>query len=223
MTGWGCFGACAKGDNDGSSGLVLTPVDQPAPPAKSGPSASAVPAPATNGREDDYKPTSSTTEPKAPEASAGNTHQGSTNTDSFAKPAPSHSASADNDLAVASNSRSGQERDTAHEFGPDEEEDEDEARDVVAPNPGMKFTFTSNLVYFLEIVLPLCSSCCMHIGKTILHAGFGLPHSLKLLHGHTLSKQNITLTRPQDLVSDIKEMCFIGNGSFAAVFRGKSW
>lgn len=47
-------------------------------------------------------------------------------------------------------------------------------------------------------------------------------HSLKLLHSNTLNSHNIQLCRPQELVGDIKDMAFIGNGSFAAVFKG-SW
>lgn len=141
--GFGCFGACAKGDSGGSSNLVLTPVvDQPTAQPKSGATASvAQSSPPTNGREEAYKPTSSApstgTEAKAAEASGGNTHQGSTNTDSFVKPAASHSASAEND-AGASNSRSGQARVTGTDaYAADEDEDEDEARDVVPQNPGV--------------------------------------------------------------------------------------
>jgi hypothetical protein len=46
-------------------------------------------------------------------------------------------------------------------------------------------------------------------------------HSLKLLHDNTLSKQNIQLCRATELVSDFKDLSFIGNGSFAAVFKGE--
>jgi hypothetical protein len=46
-------------------------------------------------------------------------------------------------------------------------------------------------------------------------------HSLKLSHDNTLSNQNIQLCIATELVSDIKDMTFIGNGSFAAVFKGE--
>lgn len=46
-------------------------------------------------------------------------------------------------------------------------------------------------------------------------------HSLKLTSEHTLCQSNIQLCRPGELVGDIKDLAFIGNGSFAAVFKGK--
>ena len=45
-------------------------------------------------------------------------------------------------------------------------------------------------------------------------------HSLKLTSEQTLCQSNIQLCRPEDLVGDIKDLAFIGNGSFAAVFKG---
>ncbi|PNH12184.1 hypothetical protein TSOC_000911, partial [Tetrabaena socialis] len=45
-------------------------------------------------------------------------------------------------------------------------------------------------------------------------------HSLKLTSEQTLCQSNIQLCRPEELVGDIKDLAFIGNGSFAAVFKG---
>ncbi|KAG2497768.1 hypothetical protein HYH03_004040 [Edaphochlamys debaryana] len=45
-------------------------------------------------------------------------------------------------------------------------------------------------------------------------------HSLRLTSEQTLCQSNIQLCRPEELVGDIKDLAFIGNGSFAAVFKG---
>ncbi|EFJ51334.1 hypothetical protein VOLCADRAFT_109637 [Volvox carteri f. nagariensis] len=45
-------------------------------------------------------------------------------------------------------------------------------------------------------------------------------HSLKLTSEQTLCQSNIQLCKPEELVGDIKDLAFIGNGSFAAVFKG---
>ncbi|KAG2443915.1 hypothetical protein HXX76_002255 [Chlamydomonas incerta] len=45
-------------------------------------------------------------------------------------------------------------------------------------------------------------------------------HSLKLTSEQTLCQSNMQLCRPEELVGDIKDLAFIGNGSFAAVFKG---
>jgi hypothetical protein len=47
-------------------------------------------------------------------------------------------------------------------------------------------------------------------------------HSLKLNSEQTLCQSNILLCKPEELVGDIKDLAFIGNGSFAAVFKGES-
>ena len=46
-------------------------------------------------------------------------------------------------------------------------------------------------------------------------------HSLKLSSTNTLCQSNLQLCRPEELLSDIKDLSFIGNGSFAAVFKGE--
>lgn len=46
-------------------------------------------------------------------------------------------------------------------------------------------------------------------------------HSLKLTSEQTLCQSNMQLCRPEELVGDIKDLAFIGNGSFAAVFKGE--
>lgn len=211
MVGWACFGACGGAEDAPASKAISPPQNNTSPGPAKGSAADSNNNAAANSnnnassRQAPYKLAGSST----PDVPAEGTGTGTHNNSNAVPPSKSpqgegseQTKPSDGDDSFAKPSERGSNAETnmssspapvASVNKPIAENDEDEATEAAER-------------------------------ADVLHNSPGfLPHSLKLLHDNTLSKQNISLCRPQDLVSDIKEMCFIGNGSFAAVFKGEDW